>query len=203
MSLRRKWFGPSKKEIWQKLCGETGAAYVPGSFWKGDKVQAQHDEWTITLDTYTVSTGKTVVVFTRLRAPYVNPDGFRFTIFRRHFFSGIAKWLGMQDVEVGFEEFDRDFVIKGTDERKLRELFKNARLRGLIAAQPQIHLTVKDNDGLFGATFPADTDELCFHVGGVITDVERLKLLFDLFAETLDQLCSIGSAYEDAPALKR
>jgi hypothetical protein len=33
----------------------------------------------------------------------------------------------------------------------------------------------------------------------LLKDVERLKLLFELFSETLDQLCRIGSAYEQAP----
>jgi len=149
-----------------------------------------------------MSTGKTVVVFTRLRAPYVNPDRFRFTIYRRGLFSDIAKWLGMQDVVVGHEDFDRDFIIKGTEETKLRALFDNPRLRELIAAQPEIHLTVKDDEGFLGAGFPDDTDELHFHVHGAIKDVERLKLLFELFAETLDQLCRIGSAYAEAPKLK-
>jgi hypothetical protein len=202
MNTLRKLFGPSKKEIWQQLCAATGADYVPGGFWKGDKVQATHGEWTITLDTYQVSTGKAQIVYTRLRAPYVNPDQFRFTIYRHGLFTEIAKWFGMQDIEVGHADFDRDFVIKGSEESKLRALFDSSRLRELIAAQPEIHLTVKDNEGLFGADFPADTDELCFHVSGVIKDVERLKLLFELFAETLDQLCHIGSAYEEAPKLR-
>ena len=202
MNTLRKMFGPSKEVIWRQLCAATGADYVQGGFWKGDKVQASHGEWTITLDTYVVSTGKVVMHFTRLRAPYVNPDRFRFTIYRRGLFSDIAKWLGMQDVVVGHEDFDRDFIIKGTEETKLRALFDNPRLRELIAAQPKIHLTVKDGEGFFGAGFPDDTDELLFHVHGTIKDVERLKLLFELFAETLDQLCRIGSAYEEAPKLK-
>lgn len=202
MNTLRKMFGPSKKEIWRQLCTETGADYVQGGFWKADKVQAAHGEWTITLDTYAVSTGKSTVIFTRLRAPYVNPDRFRFTIYRRGMFSDIAKWFGMQDIEVGHADFDRDFIIKGTDEGKLHALFDHSRLRELIAAQPQIHLTVKEDEGLFGPDFPADTDELCFHVCGIIKDVERLKLLFELFAETLEQLCLIGSAYEEAPKLK-
>ena len=202
MNTLRKLFGPSRAEIWRQLCTEIGADFVPGRFWKGDKAQATHGEWTITLDTYAVSTGKSTTFFTRLRAPYVNPDHFRFTIYRRGLFSDIAKWLGMQDIVVGHEEFDRDFIIKGTAEQKLRALFDNPRLRELIAAQPQIHLTVKDDEGCWGADFPADTDELCFHVGGIIKDVERLKLLFELFAETLDQLCRIGSAYEQSPKLK-
>jgi hypothetical protein len=202
MSKLRKLFGPSKQEIWQKFSAEIGAIYVQGGFWKGDKVQATHGEWTITLDTYAVSTGKVTIIYTRLRAPYVNPDHFRFTIYRRGLFSDIAKWFGMQDIQVGYPDFDRDFIIKGSDQQKLRALFDDPRVRELIAAQPQIHFTVKDNEGLFGASFPADTDELCFTVTGVIKDMDRLNQLFDLMAETLDQLCRIGSAYEQAPNLK-
>ena len=202
MSALRKWFGPSREEIWRQLSAETGADFVPGGFWKGAKVQAKHGEWTITLDTFAVSHGKSSVVYTRLRAPYVNPGHFRFTIYRRDLFSDIAKWFGMQDIEVGHADFDRDFIIKGTDEGKLRELFANPRLRELIAAQPQIHFTVKDDEGWWGVAFPADTDVLCFYVSGVIQDVNRLKLLFELFTVTLDQLCLIGSAYENTPQMK-
>jgi len=202
MNPLRKLFGPSRKEIWQLLAKEIGADYQPGGFWKGDKVQATHGEWTITLDTYAVSTGKVTVVFTRLRAPYVNPDRFRFTIYRRGWFSELGKWLGMQDVEVGHPDFDRDFIIKGTDEGKLRALFASERLREVISSQPRLHLTVKDHEGWFGAKFPPDTDELCFHVGGVIKDLAQLERLFELFAETLEQLCRIGSAYERAPGVE-
>lgn len=199
MNVLRKLFGPSRTEIWRQLSAETGAEYIRGGFWKGDKVQATHGEWTVTLDTYVVSTGKTVVLYTRLRAPYVNPDGFRFTIYRRGFFSELGKFLGMQDVEVGYPEFDRDFIIKGRDYEKLRALFANEKLRQSIAAQPQMNLSVRDDEGWFGPTFPEGVDELHFMVVGVIKDVERLKALYELFAETLDQLCRIGSAYEEAP----
>ena len=201
MGLLPQLFGPSKQEIWQKLCAELGGTYVSG-FWAGDKVQVAHDQWTITLDTYVVSTGKTAIAYTRLRAPYVNPDGFRFTIYRRGLFSDIAKWLGMQDIEVGHEAFDRDFMIKGNDEGKLRALFESALLRELLEAQPQVLFTVKDNDGFGGVRFPADTDELCFTVVGVIKDLDRLKQLFELFSETLEQLCRIGSAYKQAPTVE-
>lgn len=199
MSILRKLFGPSKEEIWRQLAAEIEARYVPGGFWKGDKVQATHGEWTITLDTFVVHAGKTVIVFTRLRAPYVNPGGFRFTIYRKSIFSGIGKVLGMQDVEIGHEPFDDDFIIKGTDEAKLRRLFANPTLRELVATQPQIKLTVKDDEGYFGPTFPDGVDELEFTVTGVIKDLERLKRLYELFAETLDQLCRIGIAYERPP----
>jgi hypothetical protein len=202
MSVLRKIFGPSRDEIWRQLSAEIGGRYVEGRAFKPSRVDATHGEWIVTLDRFVVSTGKVVMVFTRMRAPYVNPDGFRFTVYRRGFFSDVAKWLGMQDVEIGHEPFDSDFIIKGTSEEKLRRLFANERLRDLIAAQKDIKFTVADDEGWFGTTFPDGVDELLFTVPGVITDIPRLKLLFELFSETLDELCRIGSAYERGPEVK-
>ena len=63
------------------------------------------------------------VAYTRMRAPYVNPEGFRFTIYRKGVFSDLGKLLGMQDIEVGDPDFDEAFIIKGNDESKVRDLF--------------------------------------------------------------------------------
>jgi hypothetical protein len=105
------WFGPSKDELWRQLSEEIGAQFVEGGFWKRSKVQAQVGPWTVTLDTSTSDDdGKTPV--TRLRAPYVNPEGFRFTVYRKGLFSDLGKLLGMQDIEVGDTEFDDAFIIK-------------------------------------------------------------------------------------------
>ena len=100
------WFGPSKDEVWRQLSEEIGAEFVQGGFWKRSKVQAHVDPWTVTPDTYTASSDDSSTTYTRLRAPYVNPDGFRFTIYRKGFFSDLGKLLGMQDIEVGVPEFD-------------------------------------------------------------------------------------------------
>jgi hypothetical protein len=191
----RKLFGPSRDEIWRQLAADIGGEYIPSTFWKRDRVEAAHGEWAIVLDTYFHAAAK--ADFTRIRAPYINPDGFRFTVYRRGLFSGVATRLGMQDVEVGDNAFDRDFVIKSSEEGRLRTLFANARIRELIDAQPRIHFTVREASREFRDRVPAPADELCFEVPGVIKDLDRLKLLFDLFAETLDQLCRMGSAYEE------
>jgi hypothetical protein len=199
MAFMRNLFGPSTHEIWRQLCAEIGAQYVEGGFWKGDKVQATHGPWTITLDTYTVSDGKTSTTYTRMRAPFVDPEGFRFTVYRRGVFSDIGKWFGMQDIEIGDEAFDQDFILKSNQEPKLRELLGSSKIRDLIAQQPQIYFAVKDDEGFLSSSFPGEVDELYFQVGGALKDVERLKLLYELFAETLDQLCRIGAATENPP----
>ncbi len=201
MSLLRKIFGPSKDEVWRRLCSEIGADFIEGGFWRGTKVSASVREWTVTLDTFVVSTGKTSIPFTRLRAPYINKDGFRFKIYRKSMFSNLGKMFGMQDIEVGHADFDKEFVIQGSDAYKVQLLFGNSEIRRMIEAQPAIHLEVKDDEGWFGTNFPEGVDELYFQVVGVIKDVERLKALYELFAETLNHLCHIGSAYEDDPKL--
>jgi outer membrane protein assembly factor BamB len=147
------------------------------------------------------SSGDSSYTYTRIRAPFINKDGFRFTVYRKSIFSGLGKMLGMQDVEVGYPEFDEAFIIKGNDETKLRALFANERIRQLIEMQPHIYLTVKDDEGWFRSQFPEGVDELYFRASGVIKDLDRLKSLYYLFAETLNHLCHIGSAYEDDPNL--
>lgn len=199
MGLLRDLFGPSQKEIWAQLATEINAGFIDGGFWGGNMVKAFVEQWTVTLDTYTVSTGKTSMTFTRLRAPYVNAGGFRFKIYNKSVFSGLGKMFGMQDVEIGAAAFDETFIIQGTDEAKLRHLFANEKIRQLLTAQPAVYLEVKDDEGWFGATFPEGVDELWFQVPGVVTDVARLKQLFDLFSEILHHLCHIGSAYKDDP----
>jgi hypothetical protein len=201
MGLLRQVFGPSKEEIWSQLSREIGAEYNEGGLFKAGKVILAYHEWEITLDTYTVSTGKSHITYTRMRAPYVNRDGFRFNIYRKSVFSWIGKLFGTQDVEVGDAFFDDQFIIQGEPEHLVRSLLTNERIRQLIYDQKDIHFEIKDDEGLFKKSFPEGVDMLYFQVVGVIKDKDRLKSLFDLFALVLDQLCRLGSAYETDPGV--
>jgi hypothetical protein len=202
MGVLRELFGPSKDEMWKQLAEEIRADFVNGGFWKGSKVKGQVKQWTVTLDTFAVSTGKTTLVFTRMRAPYVNRDGLRFKIYRRGLLSNLGKLLGMQDIEVGFPDFDDEFVIQGNNPDQIRQLFLSPSVRQLIQAQPSITLEVKDDEGWFGESFPEGVDELHFQVIGIIKEIDRLKALYELFGVVLNDLCRIGSAYEDEPGVK-
>ncbi len=200
MPLPRSLFGPSRQEIWRQLSAEIHGRYVEGQgFWKGDKVEANHHAWTVTLDQYVVSTGEVTIPYTRFRAPYVNPSGFRFRIYRRSRLSGLGKMMGMQDIEIGDAAFDEAFIIQGQDGSKVRHLLSNPKIRELIAAQPEIEFSVKDDEGWFGPKFPEGVDELHFLAHGIIKDVIRLKQVYGLFAEVLDELCRMGAAYETDP----
>jgi hypothetical protein len=206
MGYFKSLFGPCQEEVWSALRAQIGGEIVPGSFWKGQKLQAQAHDWTVTLDEYTVMmmAGKvhTAIPYTRMRAPFPNPGGFRFTIHRASVFSALGKILGMQDIEVGYPEFDSDFVIKSNDEDKVKTLCRSDRLRALVTEQPKFQLTIEDDDGWFGARYPADVDVLVFNVAGSIRDVERLKGLYNVFGETLHRLSEMGVAGRGSGGVK-
>jgi hypothetical protein len=224
MNLLRRVFGDGHDEVWKQLSDDLGAKFIKGGFFKDSKVEARIKNWTVTLDTYTVSTGKASITYTRMRAPFVNDDGFRFLIYRQSPFSAVGKLLGMQDVEVGgpkFEsleplfgvpsyvdpefiessdtEFDTEFIIKSNDEEKVGRLFKPSKIRELIRSQPAIELQLKSRGGWFKRAKHKGSDELHFQVIGVITDLHRLKLLFELYGEVLSRLHSPESASEEQP----
>ena len=110
------WFGPTKDAVWRQLSEEIGANYVEGGFWKGgSKVQAHVGPCTVTLDLgYSQDDGESRT--TGIRTPYVNPDGFRFKIFRGSVLSDLGKLLGMQDIEIVDPDFDEAFMAR-TQER--------------------------------------------------------------------------------------
>lgn len=201
--LLRQLFGPSKQELWHLLSQELGGTFEAGTFWSGrDCVRVAVGEWEITLDTYVVSTGESSTTYTRLRAPYVNADGTRFAVYRASFLSPLGAWFGLQDIQVGDAEFDQKMVVKGNNEARVRLLLSDPELRRRILAQPRVHFEVQDDEGWFGKRFPEGVDALKYVEHGVITDLQRLRELFDLFAYTLHRLCHIGSAYEDDPGLR-
>jgi len=201
MKLLRTLFGDSKEEIWRQLAEEIQGTFVDGGFWNQDKVEAHYGDWKLVLDTYTVSSGKSSTTYTRMRAPFFRKDGFYFRIYRKGIFSGLGKWLGMQDIEVSNPEFDESFIIQGNDERKVKALFANPTIQQLIRVQPDIHFEIKDSGGFWGPAFPENVDQLYFEVYGVLKDQQALKALYLLFAEVLNQLCLLDSAYEGDPGI--
>lgn len=199
MGFLRQLFGPSRDEIWGQLARELGGEFFKGGFFKESKVVAKVGEWTVTLDQFTVPAGTVHIPVTRMRAPFVNPEGFRFSLSSQGLFSAIGKFFGMQDIQIGHTPFDELFVIKGTDESRLRLLFGDHQLRQALEGQKEIQLEVRDDEGWFGPDFPEGVDELRLQVTGEIRDQARLRSFFDLFAVTLHRLCAIGSAYEQDP----
>ena len=195
-------FRPEKKRIWQQLCDEIGGEYVQGTGFLGfDSIRAYHNNWTVVIDNF--KRGKRPT-YTRIRAPYINADDFHFRIFGKPLLNFVAKNFRKQDVQVGYEQFDEDLIIQGNDERKLKQLFEDEHIRTLIHKQyPETFVLENRVDHEWSVKEHGEgVSELYFHYKGLITNLDQLWDLYDLFGEILHRLCHMGSAYEDDPSLK-
>lgn len=191
-----------EERAWRQLSGEIGGKFIADESGQEMTVAAKAKQWTIVARTFTLTTyraGTTRGV--RMTAAYMSRDGFRFRVLRKGRFARLRRKLfGNKDIEVGYPEFDRDFIIQGNDESKVRALLANPRIRELIRFQPSVHFEVVQTKA--DRSLPKGVQALYYPMDRVITDVDQLKSLFELFEETLNQLCQIGSASEDKPDFK-
>lgn len=195
-----KFFGPSKKEVWAQMAQEVNGEYIDEGFWRGGRLEVVYKNWVLNLDNYTVHTGKSSVTFTRMRAPFINKDGLSFRIYYRGIFSDIGKLFGMQDIEIGIEEFDKIFIVQGNNEDRIVRLFSSFKIREMLSRQQALMLQVVNEKGRFKPKSPEGKSALSFEVVGVIKDVERLKNLVELFKCVLDELELLGTAASGTPA---
>lgn len=196
MASLRERFADRENELWKKLNDELGGQLTDQKGARHDKVVAQVGSWAVTLDQHSEAGYRSQHIYTRLRAPFVNPEGLRFAVSHQGVFENIGKLMGMQDIQVEHEPFDKMFLVQGTDPDKIKALFDDDRLRELTKLEPNIHLQVRDAGNWFEDFYPDNVDELVLEVQGEVEDLHRLKRLFDLFARVLDGLCRLGSAYE-------
>ncbi len=202
MDIKHTLFGPNREEVWKDLCQHPSFELIKGETPAQDHVIAKVDNWTITLDIHSIHTQHDKIDFTRLRAPYVNKDGFRFKIYRGSFFDEVSKLFGLQDIKIGHSEIDSQFIVQSNNEEKVKKLFADPNLQQDLLAVPNVFFEVRDDEGFHKEQFTDGVDELYFLSEGIITDEKKLRMLYDMFATTLHRLCHLGSAYEDDPHLE-
>jgi len=185
-------FGPSKDEVWGQFANEIGGRYIEQGMFKSKQLIVEFEGWTIVMDSFSRSHGKTSTTYTRIRAPYRVVENLRFKIYRSGIFSELGKALGMQDMEIGQGDFDEKFIIKGDKEDKVRELLLSDKIRELIMGQDKFSLEIKEDGGIFQSNLLEGSHELYYESVGIIKDTNRLKDLFMLFILLLDKLSAMG-----------
>jgi hypothetical protein len=92
-------------------------------------------------------------------------------------------------------------VIESNDPEKVKRLLADDKIRQLLLKQRDVHLHARHDDGWFSNEFPNGMHELSLESRGEITDLARLEELYELFVETLHQLCRIGAAADKDPGI--
>jgi hypothetical protein len=199
MARRRSHFARHLESVWQQLAQQVHGQFIQGGTWKTDKIRAHVSDWTVTLEVRSVPGFKSEELFTRLRAPIVNPGAFRFCIHPRNILSRGAALLGLSPVETGYRELEQHYAVHSNDPQKTREVLAGEAVRRFLIDRGDVTIQVRDDGGYHGDEFPNGVDELCCEVPDAVDELDELERLYGVFARVLQTLCDMLSDYEPRP----
>ena len=125
-------------------------------------------------------------------------DSFTFAIYPEHFHHGFKKLLGMQDIIIGHDDFDKAFIIKGNDPDVVVQMFADEKLRELILVEPTLQLWAHCDNADSSPSSRAlreDHNILSLRLKGAVDDFERLKTIHSIIHRTLGNLCKLKMVF--------
>jgi hypothetical protein len=125
---------------------------------------------------------------TILSARFPNPDGFRFALHEEDFFDDLGKFFGMQDVEIGYPDFDDRILVKTNDEARIRTILTDSTTRRVLASLRDFtfEIVLPDED------LDANESTLELIIEDAITDPARLREIYRVFFGILEILAPFG-----------
>lgn len=126
-------------------------------------------------------------------------DGFRFAVYRPSLVDDLGTRLGWQDVVLGDPQFDRGFVVKATNEQRVRTVLASEMIRAALLRYPDALLEIIDSPGLLGPGVPPNVDVLQLTIEGSLTDPVALEEVHRLFTSVLDKLWQTGVSVKESP----
>ena len=218
MSMSKRLSQSGQEEPWARLADEMGGQFVKRSRLlrllggRSDEVVAKVNGWTMVLDYVRRQprlSGSPLVheYCTRMQAFYIGETDFRFSIRGKGILSGLGKLAGMQDIEIGDPDFDRDFWVKSNDESAVRALLGEPAIRRSLELQRSIRpfslWAARCDDEFEVLGHPEErlhrllfTDKFVDAPPTKGTDTPRLKSIFELLAAILNRLRDMEVASE-------
>lgn len=181
----------NKKISWYDFALLTNGKYIEEIAWHSDKTEIEYLDFKITFDSPKIWSEEYSKRMTRVIVPYVSDQDFSFKIRKTNVIRSVAKLLGGQDVEIGFDDFDQKFIIKSNQEDKLKTIFRNNLIRDILLNQKKFYLEISKFEGVWGEKLPKNEFELSFYVDGKIQDPERLKTILTLFKELINEMVAL------------
>jgi hypothetical protein len=195
-------FGETQDASWKLLAKEIGGEFITGlrdDWGSQSKVIYRTTFSTITLEAYKYRSPRhpgNYVMHTQIVANYITNDHFSFWVAPPGFVDELKSFVGLNnkhDIRIGETDLDRKYLFYGSDVEKIRELFKNNNLRRMLLWLNDVSYGVKGADKQLSKTYRGKSVQLYYHYPHLIYDLNRLRVLIELFGETLKQLQHIGT----------
>lgn len=189
------------KSVWMDLTDELNGEFEDGTLSVKAKLPLAGTPFRLTLQMHAHPMGQAISETTVMSVPFNFENEFQFAIHNTSAVEEVAKILGLQDIIVGDAEFDKTYIIQGSEPRVVQKLFADADFKIKIQEQKAINLSIVDgHHKQFGITPPAGVGVLTFVEKGAVNSFERMTSLVALMKMTVQRLQTLGVAASDAPA---
>ena len=117
---------------------------------------------------------------TRFISRLPGTNDFKFALHKEDFLDEIGKFFGMQDIKLGYDDFDKHVVVKTNDEARTKQLFADEQLRSFV-------LAIEDDFTLSLSTSHMEK-VLALEIEKGITDVAFLQKIYGWFVQLLKEV---------------
>ena len=140
---------------------------------------------------------------TRIRAPYRAKSDLQINIYPETLTEKICKIiLPIEDIHIGYQNFDKAFIIQSNDEKKMQKLFQSKELRKKTIACKDFNLLTCDCMPWFGRVFPNDLHELHFTYPNLMKNFYQIRKIVFAYAMILDRLLEMDLIEDHIPTLE-
>lgn len=122
------------------------------------------------------------IQFTSLKATVSKGDAFRFALHNEGVMDRVGKIFGMEDITIGYPEFDKQLIVKTNDVARVKKVFSNASVRKVFQLLTDFTLQINHDEEKDNAY----TLELM--IDRAITNPKELRKVYDAFVGVLDGL---------------
>lgn len=127
---------------------------------------------------FTVLSAPVPVQFTSISARVNDPD-FRFAIHDEKTLDRIGKFFGMEDVHLGYDDFDSKVIVKTNNKEIARQLFSDPEVRRVLGGLKDFSFQISSGKEEPGLELMIDR---------LIDDPEELRALYTAYTAVLDKL---------------
>lgn len=189
MSIKKKQ--QTEEEIWQEVNDYMKNAPVPFQY----KTEFMHNAYQvgmmIDMDPgggfesgveFTSLSAAVPIQFTSLKATVSRLDTFRFALHDEGVMDRVGKFFGLEDIIIGYPEFDKQLIVKTNDPAKLKKLFADITVRNTFQSLKEFSFQIINDQ---------NNNQDCvieFMIDRAITDIRELKKIYEAYAKVLDNL---------------
>ena len=203
MALVQTGFGEKQKKLWRLFTSEVNGKIIDGGQYNPDSLIYKYKGWTVVLDEVIrmPSGGASGSLVTRFRIPIVNQQALSFKVHKEDLFMKFFKLFGTQDIQIGDPQFDKKFIIEGTNTDALRKVLSHRPLRESLLKIPDALLTLRTNEEKHGDDFPEGIDLLEIDLPGKVHAFDQLQTMHQVLTQTCEALTHFDPSFQLDPGV--